>query len=62
MAEQCGGPGCVNTATTGPLCYVCERKWMHERGAVVEEASHLTKRWAEWAKWCSDHGQPNPFD
>jgi hypothetical protein len=62
MAEQCAAPDCGNAATVGPLCFVCERKWMHERGAVVEEAAHLTRLAAQFQRYCAEHGQPNPYD
>jgi hypothetical protein len=35
---------------------------MHERGAVVEEAAHLTRLAAQFQRYCAEHGQPNPYD
>lgn len=62
VAEQCAAPECTNTATTGPLCYVCEGKWMRERSRVVEGAEHLTDLAAQFQKYCAEHNQPNPYD
>lgn len=61
MADQCAAPDCTNSATTGPLCYVCEGQWMRDRREVVEQADQLTTLAAEFAEWCRTHGQPDPY-
>lgn len=62
MSEQCSGPDCENNAMSGPLCFTCEKKWMADRRDVLDEADHLTAMSAQFAAWCADHGQPNPYD
>lgn len=61
MSDQCAAPECQNTAPMGKLCAACEQFWLKERVVVVDEAERLTDLAAQFARYCAEHGQPNPF-